>query len=520
MARIYTLGPFRLDAEAQVLFRGTQPVALGQRAVVLLRILVERPGDLVSKDTLIEAAWSGLAVEDSNLTVQIAALRRALGEEPGGGRWIETLPRRGYRFVGPVGIEDGNARPAATPTKGLPPLPDRPSIAVLPFQNLSGDPEQECFADGMVEDIIIALSRVPWLFVIARNSSFTYKGRAVDVKQVGRELGVRYVLEGSVRKAGNRVRIAGQLIDAAAGTHLWADRFDGGYEDIFDLQDQVTASVVGAMAPKLEQAEADRAKHKPTDSLDAYDNFMRGMASFYLRNKEANDDGLRLFSKAIELDTDFAAAYGMAAQCHVWRKLNGWMIDRAQETAGAARLARRSIELGKDDAIALSRGAHALSFLVGDLDTGVASMDRALLLNPNLASSWYLSGWLRAFNGEPDVAIEHEARAMRLSPLDPFLYNMQAGTGFAHMLAGRYDDASSWAERAFRDQPNFVPPARIAAASHALAGRIAEARTFMARVRELDPTLRLSNLQDLYPFRRSEDFARWRDGLRKAGLPE
>jgi len=421
MARIYTLGPFRLDAEAQVLFRGTEPTALGQRAVALLRVLVERSGDVVSKDTLIEAAWPGLAVEESNLTVQMAALRRTLAEEPGGERWIETLPRRGYRFVGPVATDDDKALPATAPERGLPALPDRPSIAVLPFQNLSGDPEQEYFADGMVEDIIMALSRIRWLFVIARNSSFTYKGRAVDVKQVGRELGVRYVLEGSVRKSAKRVRIAGQLIDARTGTHLWADRFDGGFEDIFDLQDQVTASVVGAMAPKLEQAEIDRAKHKPTDSLDAYDNFLRGMASFHARNKDANAEAQELFSNAIKLDSDFAAAYGMAAWCYVWRKLNGWMIDRAQETAEAARLARRSIELGKDDAIALSRGAHALSVLVGDLDTGVATMDRALLLNPNLASSWYLSGWLRVFNGEPDLAIEHEARAMRLSPLDPFL---------------------------------------------------------------------------------------------------
>ena len=372
----------------------------------------------------------------------------------------------------------------------------------------------------MVEDIIMALSRMRWLFVIARNSSFTYKGRAVDVKQVGRELGVRYVLEGSVRKAGKRVRIAGQLIDATTGTHLWADRFEGGFEDIFDLQDQVTASVVGAMAPKLEQAEIDRVKHKPTDSLDAYDSFLRGTASFHLRSRDANDEALRLFLRAIDLDPEFAAAYGMAAWCYVWRKVNGWMVDRTRETAEAARLARRAVELGKDDAIALSRGAHALGLLVGEIETAVTVMDRALQINPNLAVSWYLSGWLRAFNGEPDLTIEHEARAMRLSPLDPFQYNMVAGTAFGHMFAGRYDDAAVWAERALRDLPSYVPPARIAAASHALAGRIGEARKFMARVRELDPTLRLSNLGDLYPFRRPEDFARWQDGLRKAGLPE
>src|SRR5450830_1160893 len=399
-------------------------------------------------------------------------------------------------------------------------LPDKPSIAVLPFQNMSGDPEQEYFADGMVEDIITALSRFRHLFVIARNSSFTYKGRAVDIRQVGRELGVRYVLEGSVRKLANRVRITGQLIDALTGAHLWADRFDGDLEDIFDLQDRITSSVVGAITPKLEQAEIERAKRKPTENLGAYDYFLRGMASSYRRTKEANDEALRLFSRAIELDPDFASAYGMAAWCYVWRKINGWMTDRGREATEAARLARRTVELGKDDAVALARGGHAIGFLVGDLDSGVAFIDQALLLNPNLATAWYLSGWLRAYCGEPDVAIEHLARAMRLSPLDPTLYHMQAGTAFAHFLAGRFDAASSWAEKAFRDQPSYLPAAAVNAASHALAGRMEEARQAMERLRQIDPALRISNLKDWFPIRRPEHFARWTEGLRKAGLPE
>jgi adenylate cyclase len=231
-------------------------------------------------------------------------------------------------------------------------LPDKPSIAVLPFQNMSSDPEQDYFADGMVEDIITALSRMRWLFVIARNSSFTYKGRAVDVKQVGRELGVRYVLEGSVRKAANRVRITGQLVDAATGAHLWADRFDGALEDIFDLQDQVTASVVTAIAPKLERAEIERAKRKPTESLDAYDYYLRGLESFYIQTRESMTEARRLFQKAIELDAGFASAYAMAAYCFAVRKASGWVTDRALEIAEAARLARRAVELGKDDAVA------------------------------------------------------------------------------------------------------------------------------------------------------------------------
>src|SRR5215470_9289740 len=258
MAATYIIGPFRLDAETDTLFRGGEPVSLGHRAVALLRLLVEQRGIPVSKDALMEAAWAGLTVEESNLAVQIAALRRVFGEEPGGGNWIETLPRRGYRFVGPASIRDQGALTAASrganfPDSSNPPLPDRPSIAVLPFQNISADPEQEYFADGMVEEIITALSRIRWLFVIARNSSFTYRGQSVDVKRVGQELGARYMLEGSVRKDGNRVRITCQLIDAGTGAHLWADRFDGPLEDVFDLQDKVASTVAGVIEPALQE---------------------------------------------------------------------------------------------------------------------------------------------------------------------------------------------------------------------------------------------------------------------------
>jgi TolB-like protein len=399
-------------------------------------------------------------------------------------------------------------------------LPEKPSIAVLPFQDMSGGADQEYFADGMVEEIITALSRMRWLFVIARNSSFTYKGRAVDVKQVGRELGVRYVLEGSVRKTASRVRITGQLIDASTGAHLWADRFDGGLEDIFDLQDRVTTSVIGAIAPKLEQAEIERAKRKPTDSLDAYDYYLRGMASVHQLTKEANSEALRLFSRAIELDPDFASAYGMAAWCYAWRKWNGWMTDRVQEIAEAGRLARRAAELGKDDAVALCRGGFSLGQVVGDLQGGAVLIDRALVLNPNLATAWLLSGWIRGFLGEPEVAIEHLARAIRLSPLDPLNFLAQGGIAWAHFYAARYDEASSWAEKALREQANYLPGMRMTAASHALAGRLEEAQKAMARIRQIDPALRVSNLKDRLPPLRPEDFARYAEGLRQAGLPE
>src|SRR5258707_14747689 len=314
----------------------------------------------------------------------------------------------------------------------LPP-PDKPSIAVLPFQNMSGDPEQEYFADGMAEDIITALSRFKALFVIARNSSFTYKGRAVDVKQVGRELGVRYVLEGSVRKAANRVRITGQLVDTATGAHLWADRFDGGLGDIFDLQDQVTESVVGAIAPAVEKAEIERAKRKPTESLDAYALYLRGLAAYYqFGDRQANDEALRLFNRAIELDPEFASAYGRAAHCYVTATVNGWISGTANEIAEVKRLAQRAVELGKDDAIALAAGGHSLAYGARGLEVRAALIDRALVLNSNSAKAWNWGGWAKNYLGEPEPAIERFAHAMRLSPLDPWAIGARGGTAHAH----------------------------------------------------------------------------------------
>jgi adenylate cyclase len=403
----------------------------------------------------------------------------------------------------------------------------KPSIVVLPFNNMSGDSEHEYFADGMVEEITTALSRTRWLFVIARNSSFTYKGRAVDVKQVGRELGVRYALEGGVRKAADRVRITAQLIDASTGAHLWADRFDGSLEHIFELQDQVTASVVGAIAPRLEQAEVERAKHKPTESLDAYDYFLRGIASLHSWTKESNDEALRLFNKAIELDPDFASAYGMASWCYVRRKGSRWMTDRVQETAEAARLGRRAVELGWDDPVALAWGGFSLAYVVHDVEVGATLIDRALLLNPNLAEAWHFSGWVRIYLGQPEIAIEHLAHAMRLSPVDPLTFVTLMAIAFAHFFAGRYNDASLWAEKALaaspprlREKAVYHPALLIAAASNALAGRLEEAQNAIAQSRQISPTAHISNLKNQIPLRRPDDLVRYAEGLRKAGLPD
>ena len=325
--------------------------------MALLRILVERAGALVSKNALMEAAWPGLAVEDSNLTVQIAALRRALREVLGGESWIVTLPRRGYRFVGPA-VTNSEDRVPATPTVDAATrpapiealaLPDKPSIAVLPFDNLSRDPEQGYFVDGMVEEIITALSRIRWLFVIARNSSFTYKGRAVDVKQVGRELGVLYVLEGSVRRAGNRIRISAQLLDATTGAHLWADRFDAQLADVFELQDNVASSVAGVIEPTMLAAEHRRSTQRPTNDLTAYDLYLQAHALSHSWAREATIRALDLLGRALNRDAHYGLALAQAAFLHTTLDANCWSEDQWRNRQNALDLARRALRASGDN---------------------------------------------------------------------------------------------------------------------------------------------------------------------------
>jgi adenylate cyclase len=333
------------------------------------------------------------------------------------------------------------------------PLPDKPSLAVLPFQNMSGDPEQEYFADGMVEEITTAIARLPWLFVIARNSSFTYKGKAVDVKQVARELGVRYVLEGSVRKAANRVRITGQLIDTATGAHIWADRFDGALDDIFELQDQVASSVAGAIEPRLRQSEIERASRKPTESLDAYDLYLRALAIFYKADANGGAPAIALLREALAIDPGYAPAAGLIGIMRVFQNVQGIPLS-PEDIAETLSLARRAIGAGGDDPEALANGAWALALLGGEHAAAMRAVERALALNPNCAHAWHTSGAVHAFANRPDAAIAAVQQAMRLSPLDPLSPNFHWIMGYALMQAGRYEEALEWVDRSLHDRPS------------------------------------------------------------------
>ena len=398
-------------------------------------------------------------------------------------------------------------------------LPDKPSIAVLPFQNMSGDPEQEYFADGMVEEIITALSRIRWLFVIARNSSFTYKGQAIDVKQVGRELGVRYVLEGSVRKAGSRVRITAQLIDALNGAHLWADRFDGSLEDVFELQDEVAVGVAGVIEPTLRQAEIQRAARKPIGNLDAYDLYLRALAE-----AEGDEAGLRkavaLLKTALAIDPSYAAAAARIAYCRIFLRSHGFQVSD-EEMAETGQLAARAIRLGNDDPEALAMGAHGAIYFSRADGMAESASDRALALNPNSAWAWVAHGWVLALRNRPELAIEAFERAMRLSPLDPQTYYFAGGIAFAYLYMRRFEEAIEWADRSLNREPNFTPVLRVKLVACAQLGLIEEARRCRRRVDELQPGLTIAQVKNYPGMTVTPDIANlFADGFRKAGVPE
>jgi len=410
-------------------------------------------------------------------------------------------PVRVYR------VRDAGAATKAPAPPALP-LPDKPSIAVLPFANLSGDPEQEYFADGMVEEIITALSRIRWLFVIARNSSFTYKGRAVDVKQVGRELGVRYVLEGSVRKADNRVRITAQLIDALGGTHLWADRFDGSLEDIFDLQDKVAVSVAGVIEPTLRAAEIRRSSERPTPDLTAYDLYLRALPDWASYEKHRVERALDLLGKAIERDPGYGPALALAAHCHSWLAAAG---DAKGNPGKALELARRALRAAPEDPEVLAAGAYVLGIHGEDIAVAISLVDRALLINPSFARGWLGSGLLRAFAGDPDLALQHFNTFQRLDPSERFPAALTA-IATALFFKRRFDEAAAKLLQSLERVPDFAITYRLLASCYAHLGEIDEAQEIVRRLRAITPVV----VPSVIPFRNAEHRELFLSGLRLA----
>ena len=418
-------------------------------------------------------------------------------------------PVRVYR------IRDTGAKNPAAPAQPALPLPDKPSVAVLPFANMSGDPEQEYFADGMVEEIITALSRIRWLFVIARNSSFTYKGHAVDVKQVGRELGVRYVLEGSVRKAGTQVRINGQLIDAVTGAHLWADRFDGSLEDVFELQDRVALSVAGVIEPALQAAEMRRSAARSATDLGAYDLYLRALAVLFPITRERTAEALELLDRAVAIDRHYGPALSLVALCHLQLVNNGWAEEPETNRRRARDLARLALDVAENDPGILANAASALAYLGEDIGAMIGLIDRALALNPSSAHGWYMSGYLRLWAGQPDLAIEHVETSLRLSPRERVglpLFVM----GLAYFFKHQFDEAVAKLLLSIQDHPGSAVSYRFLAACYAHMGRLDEARAVVAQLRTITPLVVPSDL----PLRNPEDRELLLSGLRLAAGEE
>ena len=519
---VIEFGRFRVVPHRRQLLADGRPVPLGGRAFDVLIALLEASGAMVSKDELLRRVWQGRIVEENRLSGEIGALRRAFGADR---ELIRTVAGRGYQFTGEIHIRSSGAGerelsdPVAAATAQLGgsasdgstlPLPDKPSIAVLPFANMSADPEQEYFADGMVEEIITALSRIPWLFVVARNSSFTYKGQSPDVKQVGRELGVRYILEGSVRKAGGRVRITAQLVDALNGAHLWADHFDGSLEDVFDLQDKVALSVAGVIEPALQAAEAARTVDRPTTDLTAYDLYLRAGA-MALSSSARYLEALHLLELAIDRDPHYGPALAWAAFCCHRLLLDGRSEDPALDRLKGTDFARRALEAAGDDPAILVNAAYTLAYLGQDIGAMMALVDRALALNPSFARGWFVSGVLRLYAGQPEIAIEHAETSLRLSP--------RARVGWALLTIGaalfylrRFDEAVPKLLLAIQEDPSLPNPHRYLAACYAHTGRLDEARAVIERLRAITGGV----IPDLTYLRNAEHRAFYLSGLRLA----
>jgi adenylate cyclase len=427
---------------------------------------------------------------------------------------VYAVKQKGH--LGPVAPRVSPSPPEA---ESPPPLPDKPSIAVLPFENMSGDPEQEYFADGMVEEIITALSRNKQLFVIARNSSFTFKGKPVDIKQVARDLGVRYVLEGSVRKSGNRIRITGQLIDAASGAHLWADRYDGALEDVFDLQDQVASSVVGAIEPNVTRAEMERVNRKAPSNLDAYDYWLRGQAAHWQYTREGNAQAITLYEQAIKLDPQFALARASLGLVLNNRKGYGWSNDPAADASRSVECARSALALDRSDPLVLAQSANALMHSGGEVEFADSLLEEAIRLDPNNVFAWVQGGWAKILLGDHHTAINYAQRAQRLSPIDPRIAFAEWVLGYAHFFLGNYEDALKFVASLARRVPTFPPHLRITLACNVYLGNTELAKSLWRELAVLSPSDRVSETHKRFPGR-PQDVAKLQEAYRIAGMPE
>jgi TolB-like protein/Flp pilus assembly protein TadD len=484
----------------------------------LLEFLIRNRDRVVSRDDLLAAVWHGRIVSESTLASRINAARTAIGDNGDDQRLIRTVLRKGIRFVGAVREEPEVATTtnvAAEQPRFVLPLPDRPSITVLPFTNMSGDPEQDYFADGISEDIITGLSKLRWFFVIARNSSFTYKGKVVDIRQVGRELGVRYVLEGSVRKGGSRVRVTAQLIDAATGKHLWADRYDRDLTDIFALQDEITKKVVAAIEPKLLEAEGIRSQNRSPEDLDAWDMLIRANSLFWRLTKDESQAAIALLEQVVQRHPFYAPAHSMLAFVLLVSRQGGWHMMEPQVTQ-AANLAARAVELDDSDPWAhLALGFVA--FTRRRTDEAAEEFQGALDLNPNFAAAHGFLGCALAFDGRSDQAIDHIEQAIRMSPHDPQNALLNAALAAAHYQASRYAEAVGFGRKAIQQRFELTNGHRIYVASLAQAGRIDDARSALARLQELHPDNSIAWIERNVPYTPGP-MAKFLEGFREAGL--
>ncbi len=519
----YLFEDYALDIDRRELHRGADVIPTAPQVFDLLDYLIRNRDRVVSKDDLVSAIWKGRIVSDAALTTRLNAARSVIGDSGEEQRYIKTLPRKGFRFVGTVREEDRPSDVAAVSDSRVESsnpalaLPDKPSIAVLSFQNMSGDAEQEYFADGIVEEIITALSRFKWLFVIARNSSFALKGKAVDIKEVGRTLGVRYVLEGSVRKASGKIRIAGQLIDAVSGATIWAERFERDVTDVFALQDEVTVAVVSAIQPKLLQTEIEMATRRRPENFTAYDFYLRATQQYYLMTREGLAEAIRLAHRALELDPRFGLVAALAASCHMNNVLLGYAFDRRFESNEAVRLLHLALSVEEDDPDTIAKAAVISAFLVGDCESAVEMADRAVALNPNSFQAWENRGWVHKIAGLPEEAVRSFERAIRVNPVDPLLHLSLTGMGMAFIELRRFDEAIVAGKKAQRQNPSYSATYWCLASAFAHLGRDAESREAAARLLEIDPAFTTSARIGRGRYSNAKLLT---EGLRQAGLPE